>query len=129
MISERLISEMVLMFFIVVVGTTGEMFVTRAMKQIGEVKKFTPRALLQTAERAFKVGWMWIGLVMMALAYFALLGMLARANVSFVIPVTSMSYIVGAIGGRWFLGEEVTRHGWAGVLLVGVGVVIIYLGG
>jgi hypothetical protein len=38
-----------------------------------------------------------------------------------------MSYIVGAIGGRWFLGEQVTRR-WAGVLLVGLGVVIIYLG-
>jgi drug/metabolite transporter (DMT)-like permease len=128
MTSEHTMVEIVLMFLIVVVGTIGEMFVTRAMKQIGEVKDFKPFALLRTVGHAFTLGWMWSGIIMMALAYFALLGMLARANVSFVIPVTSMSYIVGAIGGRWFLGEHVTGRRWAGVLLVGLGVVMIYLG-
>ena len=71
-----------------VVGTAGELCVTRAMKIIGEVNDFTPRTLLGVPRRAFRVGWMWIGFAMMALAYFALLGMLARANVSYVVPVT-----------------------------------------
>jgi drug/metabolite transporter (DMT)-like permease len=123
-----MLSEIALFFFIIVVGTTGELCVTRAMKTIGEVKEFTPRALLGVGVRAFRVGWMWVGLVMMATAYFALLGMLARANVSYVIPITALGYVVGAIGGRWFLGETVSRQRWVGVLLVCAGVVFIYLG-
>jgi drug/metabolite transporter (DMT)-like permease len=122
-----MLSEIALFFFIIGVGTTGELCVTRAMKAIGEVKEFTPRALLGVGGRAFRVGWMWIGLAMMAIAYFALLGMLARANVSYVIPITALGYVVGAIGGRWFLGEAVSRQRWIGVLLVCSGVLLIYL--
>lgn len=123
-----MLSEIVLFFFVIVVGTTGELCVTRAMKTIGEVKDFTPRGLLGVAGRAVCVPWMWIGFAMMGTAYFALLGMLARANVSFVIPMTALGYVVGALGGRWFLGETVSRRRWTGVLLVCAGVVLISLG-
>ncbi len=121
-------TQIALLVFIVVGGTFGEMCVTRAMKIIGEVKDFTPRGLLRTGRRAFKIGWMWLGFFLMALSYFALLGMLARADVSFVIPVTSLGYVVGAIGGRWFLGEDVSYHRWIGVLLVCFGVYLIFVG-
>jgi drug/metabolite transporter (DMT)-like permease len=121
-------SEIALFFFIIVVGTAGELCMTRAMKTIGEAAEFTPLALLAVVGRAFRISWMWLGFPLMTLAYFALLGMLARANVSFVIPVTALSYVVGAVGGRWFLGEEVTHTRWVGVLLVCVGVVLVYLG-
>jgi drug/metabolite transporter (DMT)-like permease len=121
-------TEIVLLAFIVIGGTFGELCVTRAMKIIGEVTDFTPRGLLRTCRRAFKVWWMWLGFALMVLSYFALLGMLARANVSFVIPVTSLGYVTGAIGGRWFLGEDVSYHRWAGVVLVCFGVYLIYVG-
>jgi multidrug transporter EmrE-like cation transporter len=123
-----MIAEVALLSFIVIGGTFGEMCVTRAMKTIGEVRNFTPRGLLRTGGRAFKIGWMWLGFALMALAYFALLGLLARADVSVVIPATALSYVVGAIGGRWFLGEDVSHQRWIGVLLVCVGVLLVYVG-
>jgi drug/metabolite transporter (DMT)-like permease len=121
-------SEIVLFFCIIVVGTVGELCMTRAMKIIGEAKEFRPRALFAVVLRAFQFGWMWVGFLMMTLAYFALLGMLARANLSFVIPVTALSYVVGAVGGRWFLGEEVAHQRWIGILLVCLGVTLVFLG-
>lgn len=117
-----------LFFLIVVVGTVGELCVTRALKVIGEMHRFTPRAIVEFIGRTFRVGWMWLGFGMMALAYFALLEILARANVSYVVPVTSLSYVVGAVGGRWFLGEDVTHRRWIGVSLVCAGVLLVYLG-
>jgi drug/metabolite transporter (DMT)-like permease len=121
-------SEIALFFCIIVVGTVGELFISRAMKIVGEVKELTPRAVAAAAVRAARIGWMWLGFVMMALAYFALLGILARANVSFVIPVTSLSYVVGAVGGQWFLGENVTHQRWIGILLVCGGVALVFFG-
>lgn len=121
-------TEIALLAFIVIGGTFGEMCVTRAMKIIGEVKDFTPRGLWRTGKRAFKIWWMWLGFVLMALSYFALLGMLAREDVSFVIPVTSLGYVVGAVGGKWFLGEDVSYHRWVGVALVCFGVYLIFAG-
>jgi drug/metabolite transporter (DMT)-like permease len=98
------------------------------MRSIGEVADFRLKSLFGAAWRALNVSWMWIGLGLMTLAFFALLAVLAIENVSFVVPVTALSYVVGALGGRVFLRERVTRSRWAGVLLVCVGVTLVLLG-
>jgi drug/metabolite transporter (DMT)-like permease len=120
--------ETVFYLLIVIVGTGGELCVTRAMKTIGEVTDFRPLYLLRVVIQAMQVGWMWLGLGQMTVAFFALLGMLSLENVSLVIPVTALSYAFGALGGRFFLGERVTRQRWAGVLLVCVGVALVFIG-
>ena len=120
--------EALLLFFVVVSGTGGEICVTRAMKRVGEVTDFRPLAVIRVILRALKVPWMWIGVGMMALAFFSLLAVLSIENVSFVVPVTALNYAAGALGGKFFLGERVTPRRWAGVLIVCVGVTLVWLG-
>jgi drug/metabolite transporter (DMT)-like permease len=123
------VSEFIfLMFFIVVFGTVGEIFVSRAMKENGEVKNFRPVALLAVILRALRVKWMWLGVGMMAVGFFSLLAVFSFANVSFVVPVTALSYVVGALGGRFFLGERVNLQRWIGILLVCAGVTLVLIG-
>jgi drug/metabolite transporter (DMT)-like permease len=119
--------ETAFLFLIVVAGTGGELCVTRAMKTIGEVHDFRPAALLNFLFRALRVGWMWGGIGMMALAFFSLLAMLSIENVSFVVPVTALSYAAGAIGAVVFLRERISKERWLGVLLVCIGVTIVWL--
>jgi drug/metabolite transporter (DMT)-like permease len=114
-------------FLIMVAGTAGELCVARAMKTVGEIK-FHPGVVVTTVLRAMRVGWMWLGLLFMTVAFFALLGMLSLENVSLVVPVTALSYAVGALGGQVFLGERVTPKRWGGVLLVCLGVALVFLG-
>jgi drug/metabolite transporter (DMT)-like permease len=114
--------------FIVLAGTGGEMCVSRAMKTVGEVTDFRPRSIARALGRAMKVPWMWIGVGLMALGFFSLLGLLSIANVSFVYPASALSYVVGALGGKFFLGERVSKQRWAGVLLVALGVVLVVVG-
>jgi drug/metabolite transporter (DMT)-like permease len=71
---------------------------------------------------------MWAGLMLMGTAFFALLAVLSRQNVSMVVPITALSYGAGALGGKFFLGERVTARRWAGVLLVCLGVAIVIIG-
>ena len=115
-------------FLIMVAGTGGELCVARAMKTFGEAKQFYPAAIVRTLLRAMQVGWMWLGLLLMAIAFFALLGMLSVENVSFVVPATALSYGVGALGGKIFLGEQVSLTRWIGVLLVCAGVALVFIG-
>ena len=96
-------------------GTGGELCVSRAMKTIGEVTDFRPAALVRVVGRAMRVGWMWIGITLMALAFFALLGMLSLDNVSFVVPVTALSYAAGALGSGNFSRRARHPQRWAGV--------------
>ena len=120
--------EALLLFLVVVSGTGGEICVTRAMKHVGEVTDFRPLALVRFIFQAMKVPWMWIGVSMMALAFFSLLAVLSIENVSFVVPVTALNYAAGALGGKFFLRERVTPRRWTGVLLVCLGVTLVWLG-
>jgi len=122
------VSEFILFFFIVVFGTMGEIFMSRAMKETGEVKNFRPVALIEVILRALRVRWMWLGVGMMAIGFFSLLAVFSFENVSFVVPVTALSYAVGALGGRFFLGERVNLQRWIGILLVGAGVTLVLIG-
>ena len=123
-----MVSEFTFFFFIVVFGTTGEMFMSRAMKETGEVKDFRPVALIESIFRALRVRWMWFGVGMMAIGFFSLLAVLSFENVSFVVPVTALSYVVGALGGRFFLGERGSLQRWTGILLVCAGVTLVLIG-
>lgn len=119
--------ELFFLFIVVVIGTGGELCVTRAMKVVGEVHDFRPAALIRFVLRAMRVGWMWIGIGMMTLAFFSLLAMLSIENVSFVVPVTALSYAAGAVGALLFLHERISKQRWLGVLIVCVGVTLVWL--
>jgi drug/metabolite transporter (DMT)-like permease len=121
------VREILLLVTIVVAGTGGELCVTRAMKEIGEVTDFRPRALVRFISRALLVSWMWIGIGMMTVAFFALLAALSFENVSFVVPVTALSYAAGAVGAVIFLREHISLQRWIGVLIVCAGVTIVLL--
>jgi len=94
-----------LVFFIgivVLAGTAGEICVTHAMKQIGQVQ-FTEGVVLRMLGRAFRLKWMWMGIALMALAFFSLLALLSWAGASLVIPATVLSYVAGAFGAKFLL--------------------------
>ena len=97
------------------------------MKAIGEVQDFRPAALVRFVFRAMRVGWMWIGISMMTLAFFSLLAMLSIENVSFVVPVTALSYAAGTVGAMSFLHERISMQRWLGVFIVCVGVTLVWL--
>ena len=113
---------------VVLAGTSGEIAITHAMKRIGEVHRFTPRAILGVLGQAFRLRSMWIGLGLMTLGFFSLLALLSWENVSLVVPATALSYAVGAVGAKFFLGERVDRLRWLGVLLVVLGVALVWFG-
>jgi drug/metabolite transporter (DMT)-like permease len=121
------VREFLLLMAVVVLGTGGEICMARAMRSVGEFGEFRPAALGRFLGRAMMSGWMWIGLAMMTVAFFSLLGMLSMDNVSFVVPVTALNYAVGAAGAALFLGERVDKRRWLGVAVVCVGVTVVWL--
>jgi uncharacterized membrane protein len=122
------VTQVVFYILIVFAGTGGELCVSRAMKTIGEVTDFRPHAIAAVVLRALALPRIWTGVALMAVAFFSLLGMLAVAKVSFVFPSTAISYGIGALGGKLFLGERVSPQRWFGVLLVCIGVALVVIG-
>ena len=118
--------EAVLFFFIVVAGTGGELSVSRAMKGVGEVHDFRPKSILRFVLQSFRLPWMWLGVALMSLAFFSLLAILSFRQVSFVVPVSALSYAAGAFGAKLFLGERISRNRWIGIAMVCLGVTIVW---
>ena len=118
--------EIALLFLIVVSGTTGELCVSRAMKSVGEVHDFRPRSILRFVLQSLRLKWMWLGIALMGLGFFSLLAILSFQEVSFVVPVSALSYAAGAFGAKAFLGERINRNRWVGIAVVCIGVTVVW---
>ncbi|MGB7462649.1 MAG: hypothetical protein WBW14_07115 [Candidatus Acidiferrum sp.] len=106
-------------------GTGGEIAVTYGMKKIGEPESFRPRALLRFLWRAVRSGWVWFALPLLAASFYSLLILLSWAPISLVIPASAANYIVGVLGAKYILKEEVTARRWLGVGMVFLGVILV----
>jgi drug/metabolite transporter (DMT)-like permease len=118
-----------LFFLIIVSGTGGELCVSRAMRSMGEVHDFRPHSILKFVLQGLQLPWMWVGVGMMALGFFSLLAILSFRDVSFVVPVSALSYAAGAFGAKGFLGERISGNRWLGIAVVCLGVTIVWWSG
>jgi len=87
--------------FVVLTGTGGEISLTHAMKQIGEVHQFSPSAIVRVLLRSLRQVWLWIAVGLMAVSFYAFLTMLSWYPVSFVVPATSLAYVTGALAAKF----------------------------
>ena len=114
-----------MLIVLILAGSGGDLAVAQAMRRLGEVSDFSPLAILRVIGRALREGWMWAAIVLMTIAFGALLALLSWEAVSFVIPATALNYALGAVGGKYLLGERLSPKRWAGVALVSAGVLLV----
>jgi multidrug transporter EmrE-like cation transporter len=108
-------------------STGGEIAMTYGMKATGEPERLRPKQLLRFLGRAVRNGWFWVGIPLMAFSFYALLILLSWQPISFVIPASALSNVVGTLGAKYILREEVNTARWAGVVLVCIGVALVSL--
>ena len=112
---------------VVVGGSAGEVLITRGMKQVGEISTLRVVELVRIAGRALTNKSFLGGVFFMAVSYFSFLGALAVADLSLVLPATSISFVISTIGAKFFLKEHISAIRWAGILLVCVGVALVLI--
>jgi drug/metabolite transporter (DMT)-like permease len=123
-----MIRDVLLLAVLVLCSTSGEIAITHGMKATGEPARLRPVAVLQFLARALGNGWFWAGVPLMALSFYSLLVLLSWEPISFVIPASALSYVVGTLGAKYILGEEISVARWAGVVLVCAGVALVAAG-
>lgn len=72
--------------------------------------------------------WVMVGIGLLILWLLSRMALLSWADLSYVLPVTSLGYVANALIGRWFLNEQVTPARWAGTLLIVAGTVLVGIG-
>ena len=112
---------------VVAASVTGDILVSLAMKQVGDLGPlYRERGLGPTIKAVVGNGTLWAGVFFMALAFFALLFALSWADVSLVAPASAaLTYIGNALTAKVFLRENVDRRRWIAAILVATGVALV----
>ncbi len=65
------------------------------------------------------------GICLLIVWMLARMALLSWADLSYVLPVTSIGYVLTAVVGRIFLGEQVTPQRWLGTVLIMAGTALV----
>jgi drug/metabolite transporter (DMT)-like permease len=112
---------------IVFASVVGDVLITRAMKQVGDVGILWRRVgLFAVLGRTLRNPNFVLGVTAMAVAFFSLLFALSWGDVSLVAPAAaSLTFIGNAIAAKFFLREKVDRRRWIAAVLVAAGVALL----
>lgn len=116
---------MVKLLIILLIGltfeSTGIVFLKKGMNQVGDTR---PGSLVEVG-RVLKSGVtnrnLLLGVFFQALFFGCLLILMARSDISFLWPLTSLSFVFATLAAMWFLQEQVSAIRWIGVVLIMVG--------
>jgi ceramide glucosyltransferase len=116
-----------MVLIIVFSNAAGDVFLTRGMKQVGDLSAFGRLELLRAIKRiAGNLNFI-LGVLCLAVSFFSFLAVLSWANLSFVVPATAIVYAVTVLGAKFILREQIDGMRWAGTLLVCLGVALVCL--
>ncbi len=109
----------------IIAVSIGDVLLSRGMKQIGAISSYEPRLLLKVGAQIFTHPTILVGILCLAVFFFIWLAVLSWSDLSFVLPLTALSYVVTAVLALFFLGETITPLRWAGTILICLGVVLV----
>jgi len=91
------------------------------------MKRGMPRSLQTPFEYvgALFQPWVALGVVLLIVWQLSRMALLSWADLSYVVPVTAVGYMVVALLGRIFLDERITFARWAGIALIVAGVMLV----
>jgi len=69
-----------------------------------------------------------LGIILLILWLLSRMAMLSWADLTYVLPVTAVGYVLSAALGRLFLNEQITPARWAGTVLIVTGTILVGLG-
>ena len=95
------------------------------MKHQGEVENLGLRSLRTMLKKIVHNHLVIVGIIAMAVAFFALLSLLSITEVSFAVPATAGSFLLETILAKLVLREDVSAARWAGAVLVAAGVALL----
>ena len=99
-------------------ASSGDSLLSRGMKEIGGISLHNLHALLAALRDPWIVG----GILFLIAFFAAYMTALSWADLTYVLPATSLGYVLLALIAKFVLHEQVTMLRWVGIFLIAVGV-------
>lgn len=116
---------LVILMFGLVCEAVGVVLLSKGLRQVGEVKEVNVREVLAVVKRGLTNVHILLGVFFEAVFFACLLVLMSKSEVSFLWPLTAMSFVMTTLAAKWFLHEEVSLLRWSGVLLIMCGAGLI----
>lgn len=120
-----MLKTFVLVLIAALIGGTGHVMLSKGMKTVGDLTEAPPGRLGGMIGRAVSNPWLLLGVALQATFFFLYLTLLSRANVSQVLPMTAIDYVVVALLAQVLLAEAITPARWAGIAFIAAGVFLV----
>ena len=106
---------------VTICGATGDSLLSRGMKDVGSISL----AQLPHVILAILNPWVALGILFLLGFFAAYMTALSWADLTYVLPATSLGYVLLALIAKFMLHENVTPTRWLGILLISAGVGLV----
>ncbi len=109
---------------ITVFSTLGDSLLARGMKELGGVSLHNISGLLLTILNP----WVTLGILLLLAFFASYMSALSWADLTYVLPATSLGYVLVAIIARVSFHEVISPTRWLGIALIAAGVGFVAVG-
>jgi drug/metabolite transporter (DMT)-like permease len=120
-----MIKTLFVMGLAVVAGVVGDLFLSKGMKDLGDVSTLRLHHMFAFILRVIKAPKIWIGTFCLSAFFFLWLTVLSWEKLSIALPLQAGTFILGPLMAKIYLGESIPRLRWFGILLISIGVILV----
>lgn len=110
-----------LVLFFIALKAAGNLALAWGMKHQSDALTANPVGYVLAMANPFAAA----GVAMLVLALLTRMALLSRADLSYVLPVTAIGYVLATILGRFVLHETVSPARWAGTVFIVIGAAMV----
>lgn len=116
---------LVVLFIALTFESIGVVLLSKGLKQLAPPANYSPGEIIALIGRGFMNKHLVLGVAFEALFFAGLLYMMSQGEVSFVWPLTSLTFVFSTLMAKYYLGELITPVRWAGVVCIVLGAGLI----
>jgi drug/metabolite transporter (DMT)-like permease len=116
---------LMILFVALTFETVGVILLSKGLKTLESPQSYGAGEIAKLVGRALTNKSIVLGVAFEAVFFIGLLIMMSHADVSFVWPLTSLTFVFSTIAARFYLHEQIDGLRWAGVLLIVLGAGLI----
>jgi drug/metabolite transporter (DMT)-like permease len=119
-------SKLLMVLFVALTfETIGVILLSKGLKNLEGPRNFRPVEIANLVGRAITSRNIVLGIAFEAVFFTGLLIMMSNADVSFVWPLTSLTFVFSTVAARIFLHEQIDALRWIGVIFIVLGAGLI----
>ncbi|HEX9047540.1 MAG TPA: EamA family transporter [Verrucomicrobiae bacterium] len=114
-----------ILLFGLVCESVGVVLLKKGIGQIGGASSYTVAEILRVLKAGAMNPQILLGIFFEAVFFACLVILMGKADISFLWPLTALSFVFATFAAIWFLGESVSPIRWVGVVLIMAGAACI----